>query len=157
MRNDPEMYRGEDWHCDAHQKTAILEKSKKPWEDKRLSLNEYQEAAQKTANFHGCLAMEDSHIKSYYQAEALIYCSLGLAGESGEVVELTKKLLRDDQLNLTDERKERFKEELGDVMWYIANLSKALGFTLEEIADCNIQKLKKRHGICSDTGVPKNS
>ena len=132
-------------------------RSTKPWEGKRMELNEYQENAQKTVNFHGCLSMPDAHIKSYHQAESLIYCSLGLAGESGEVVELTKKLIRDDQLNLTDERRERFKEELGDVMWYLANLSKALGFTLEEIADHNIQKLKKRHEICSDTGVLKNS
>lgn len=128
----------------------------KPWERdycRPLALNEYQEAAQKTANYHGCLDMEDSHIKSYNQAESLIYCSLGLAGESGEVVELTKKFLRDDHMILTPERKESYKAELGDVLWYIANLAKALDFTLEDIAEYNIQKLNIRHGICSDPGL----
>lgn len=134
-------------------------RSTKPWEGKRMELNEYQESAKITANFHGCLSpiSTDSHIVSHYQVEAVIYCSLGLAGESGEVVELTKKLLRDDRLQLTEDRKELFKGELGDVLWYIANLAKALGFTLEEVAEYNIQKLKKRHGVkCLETGQ-KNS
>jgi NTP pyrophosphatase (non-canonical NTP hydrolase) len=112
-------------------------KYKKPWEGKRMELNEYQEQALKTANYHGCL--HDSNL------EAIIYCSLGLAGEAGEVVENTKKLLRDDNSEYTESRKKKFLGELGDVLWYLANLSNALGYTLEEVAEYNICKLEKRH------------
>lgn len=127
----------------------VLEKSKKPWEGKRMTLNEYQEQAQKTANFHGCLdpIVAESTYKGHAQIESLVYCTLGLTGEAGEVAELTKKLIRDDHLKLTDDRKEKYLGELGDVLWYLANLGKALGFTLEEIAEYNIQKLKVRHGV----------
>ena len=111
----------------------------KPWEGKRMTLNEYQEAAAKTANFHGCMIGENPQI------EAMVYCSLGLTGEAGEVVENTKKFLRDDNSELTEERKDRFLGELGDVLWYLANLSEALGFTLENVAWYNLIKLEKRY------------
>lgn len=124
---------------------ALLEKSRKPWEGKRMTLNEYQEQAAKTANFHGCLdgASIESSVSS--RTEAMVYCSLGLTGEAGEVVENTKKFLRDDGQELTESRKDRFLGELGDVLWYLANLSKAIGFTLEEVAEYNVQKLQKRY------------
>lgn len=116
-----------------------LNKHMKPWEEKRMTLNEYQEQSKKTANYHGCMG------GSHPQIESLIYCSLGLAGESGEVVENTKKLLRDDNSELTLDRKVKFLGELGDVLWYLANLSFALGYSLEEVAEYNLHKLQKRY------------
>jgi len=119
-------------------------KHMKPWEGKRMELNEYQENAKKTANFHGCMIGSEVSPMSA-QKEAMIYCSLGLAGEAGEVVENTKKFLRDDNSELTEERKKKFLGELGDVFWYLANLTTALGLTLEEVAIYNQYKLQKRY------------
>lgn len=76
--------------------------------------------------------------------------ALGLAGESGEVVEKIKKLVRDQHLNIRDEDREEILKELGDVLWYVSVMAYYLDFSLEEIAEMNIKKLsdrKKRNKI----------
>lgn len=95
-----------------------------------MDLNTYQMEALKTA--------------IYPQDYAILYPTLGLAGESGEVAEKVKKLIRDDNFNISHEKKEELKKELGDVLWYIATLSADLGLTLQEVAETNIAKLKSR-------------
>lgn len=73
-----------------------------------------------------------------------VYPTLGLVGESGEVAEKVKKLLRDDEGKVTLEKREEIKKELGDVLWYLTALSREFGFTLEEVARANIEKLTSR-------------
>jgi len=71
----------------------------------------------------------------------MVYPALGLAGESGEVCEKVKKYLRgDDSPNL---RKD-IEKELGDVLWYVANLASDLGLHLDNIATKNLDKLRDR-------------
>lgn len=66
---------------------------------------------------------------------------LGLAGEAGEVADIIKKHLAGaKEVDLT-----HLKEELGDVLWYIAEACDCFNFTLEDVAKFNIEKLKKRH------------
>lgn len=72
----------------------------------------------------------------------LSYLTLGLSGESGEVCNKFKKVIRDNKS--IDELKSELKSELGDVLWYLANLSAELGFSLQEIAELNLQKLEDR-------------
>lgn len=74
----------------------------------------------------------------------LIYPTLGLVGESGEVAEKIKKVLVNDKGVLTDERREYLLKELGDVLWYLSRLSQTLGSSLESVANGNIEKLKSR-------------
>ena len=62
------------------------------------------------------------------------YPALGLAGEAGEVAEHAKKAIRDDGGEVTDERRAAMTKELGDVLWYVAQLASELGLELEEIA-----------------------
>jgi NTP pyrophosphatase (non-canonical NTP hydrolase) len=88
-------------------------------------MNEYQEEAVSTAIFP----------KQY----KLIYPALGLAGETGEVVEKVKKYVRDGALD-----KEALAKELGDVLWYLANMADNIGYSLSDIAAMNITKLKDR-------------
>ena len=68
--------------------------------------------------------------------------ALGVGGEAGEVMEIIKKGNRPgrnvDALHL--------REEIGDVLWYLANLAKHYGFTLNEVGVTNIVKLKERYG-----------
>tara|TARA_B100000214_G_scaffold181964_1_gene131238 strand:- start:2488 stop:2817 length:330 start_codon:yes stop_codon:yes gene_type:complete len=73
-----------------------------------------------------------------------IYPTLGLVGESGEVAEKIKKVLRDNNGNFDYESKTAIKKELGDVLWYLANLCNELDFTLNEVAEENLEKLNNR-------------
>lgn len=75
----------------------------------------------------------------------LAYCGLGLTGEAGEVADMLKKHLSGTK-PLDADRLEKLKYELGDVMWYVAALCDGLGFNMGEIAQMNIDKLRKRHG-----------
>lgn len=73
-----------------------------------------------------------------------VYPTLGLAGEAGEVAEKVKKILRDENGELTEEKKEELKKELGDILWYVAQLSTELGLLLSEVVNKNIEKLASR-------------
>ena len=83
-----------------------------------------------------------------------IYPTLGLAGESGEVADKVKKIIRDKNGVFDDSSKEAIKLELGDVLWYVAQLSTELGFELDEVAKSNIKKLESRstRGLIGGSG-----
>jgi NTP pyrophosphatase (non-canonical NTP hydrolase) len=75
---------------------------------------------------------------------ALVYTALGLAGESGEVAEKIKKVLRDHGGELNDDTRAAIRKEMGDVLWYLAQLARDCNLSLEEIAELNVQKLQSR-------------
>ena len=70
-----------------------------------------------------------------------IYPTLGLVGESGEVAEKIKKILRDKNGIFDNESKIALKKELGDVLWYLSNLCNELDFSLDDVAKGNLEKL----------------
>lgn len=74
----------------------------------------------------------------------IVYPSLGLGGETGEVLEKIKKVIRDENLKINLEKKEELIKELGDVLWYLAALSTELKLDLNDIAEKNILKLSSR-------------
>lgn len=74
----------------------------------------------------------------------IVYPTLGLAGEAGEFSNQVKKVLRDDGGSLRTERWDKLVDELGDVLWYAANIAEELGTTLEHVAAVNIAKLTER-------------
>jgi NTP pyrophosphatase (non-canonical NTP hydrolase) len=87
------------------------------------------------------------------------YYGLGLVGEAGEVAEKLKKHFRDDAYSLDDkdltaERRAAIKKELGDTLWYVARLAAHCGFTLDEVAQDNIDKLADRmaRGVLGGSG-----
>jgi NTP pyrophosphatase (non-canonical NTP hydrolase) len=80
----------------------------------------------------------------YPQNAKIIYPALGLAGEAGEVANQVKKILRDNAGSLTEERRAKIIDELGDVLWYAAALATDLRVSLEEVAELNLTKLAKR-------------
>ncbi|HRZ95114.1 MAG TPA: nucleoside triphosphate pyrophosphohydrolase family protein [Candidatus Moranbacteria bacterium] len=73
-----------------------------------------------------------------------IYPTLGLAGESGEVAEKIKKVIRDKNGIIDEETREMIKKELGDVLWYVSQIASELSLTLDDIAEHNIEKLYSR-------------
>jgi NTP pyrophosphatase (non-canonical NTP hydrolase) len=93
-----------------------------------MTLNEYQSLAQRTSSTHLVSAMIENGI-------------LGLCGETGEVADIYKKYLYQGH----EFDREAMKIELGDVLWYVAELATGLGVTLEEVAAGNIEKLRKRY------------
>lgn len=84
----------------------------------------------------------------------LVYLTLGLSGECGEVTNDVKKLIRDDKGILTPERKEHLIDEMGDVLWYLSQLCYEIETPLEVIALRNLAKLRKRQreNTLHDTG-----
>lgn len=91
----------------------------------------YQKACKKTAVYPSI-------------GKNFVYPTLGLAGEAGEVSDKVKKIVRDDGGKITVKKKKELAEELGDVMWYLAQLSTELGLRLSDIAKMNIKKLSSR-------------
>lgn len=73
-----------------------------------------------------------------------IYPTLGLCGEAGEVADKVKKVIRDQGGSFSPEVIEALKLELGDVLWYVAQLSTELGLDLGAIAQANLDKLASR-------------
>lgn len=76
--------------------------------------------------------------------QAMQYVALGLNGEAGEVAEQIKKAMRNDAGELSPERIESLKKELGDVLWYLTRAAAELGTDLGEIAAINVEKLYAR-------------
>jgi len=74
----------------------------------------------------------------------IVYPTLGLTNEAGEVAGKVKKIFRDRNGVISDEDREALKLELGDVLWYLAELCTQLGIGLDEVASANISKLRGR-------------
>jgi NTP pyrophosphatase (non-canonical NTP hydrolase) len=74
----------------------------------------------------------------------LYYPVLGLCGEAGEVAEKVKKIYRDDNGIVTDAKTEEIAKELGDVLWYVANVCCELNISMSKVALLNIAKLRER-------------
>ena len=108
-----------------------------------MDFDEYEALARRTA-----LLNEESRELQLYDL------GLGVAGETGELAEKLKKMIRDDGGKLTDERKEMMKKEIGDVLWYLSQLSRVLGFKFSEAAEANINKLESRlaRGVLKGSG-----
>lgn len=97
-----------------------------------LEIDEYQDRALDTA--------------VYPEDPPLLYIALGIAGEAGEYVEKVKKRFRKvgNTYALTDEERVAMAKELGDLLWYIAVAGHELDYSLSEIAEMNLEKLRGR-------------
>ncbi len=106
-----------------------------------MNFNEYQSIARSLAIYPNL-------------GNNLTYVVLGLNGEAGEVAEKLKKVIRDDNGIISEEKRNEFKKELGDNLWYLANTAAELNFTLEDIAQTNINKLlsRKERNVLNGSG-----
>ncbi len=69
---------------------------------------------------------------------------LGINGEAGEVAEKVKKIIRDKNGKVSQEDKLELSKELGDVLWYLAVFAHDLGFSFDDVAKANLDKLQSR-------------
>lgn len=74
----------------------------------------------------------------------VIYPTLGLANEAGEVAGKVKKIFRDKGGLIGEAERQALKGELGDVLWYLAQVCTELGLSLDEVAEQNLEKLASR-------------
>ena len=105
-----------------------------------MLLDEYQKLAART------LGGDRTHEQQVANA------ALGLTGEAGEVAEIIKKHL----FHATPLDNDALMKELGDCLWYIAAFGTVLGFSLDDIAQRNIDKLRKRYPEGFDTERSRN-
>ena|SRR5665648_515695 len=96
-----------------------------------MNFDEYQHKSRKTALYPAI-------------GHPVIYPTLGLVNEAGEVAGKIKKVFRDKDGQISPETCQALKAELGDVLWYLAQVSTELGLTLDEVAEANIVKLYDR-------------
>lgn len=118
-----------------------------------MTINEYQKAALRTERVTGDRTlfimgrkcgkemMMEEYLRQKLFVERLVNGLMGLNGEAGEAIDLLKKYLYQGH----DLDKAHLAKELGDVAWYIAVSADALGYTLEEILEMNVEKLRKRY------------
>lgn len=86
--------------------------------------------------------------------DPIIYPALGLVNEAGEVAGKIKKVFRDKDGEFDEVTTKDLKAELGDVLWYLSQISTNLGLTLEEIAEYNLEKIfsRKKRNVLRGSG-----
>jgi NTP pyrophosphatase (non-canonical NTP hydrolase) len=106
-----------------------------------MNLNDYQQAALRTA------APRD-------KPNELFHLLLGLVGETGEIAEKAKKIVRDKASDFSQWDTEDLKKELGDTLWYVAVIADYFDVPLEDVAQLNVDKLadRQKRGMISGSG-----
>lgn len=96
-----------------------------------MKFDDYQQKSKKTAIYPAI-------------GHRVIYPTLGLVNEAGEVAGKIKKIFRDQKGKISDKNIEDLKGELGDVLWYVAQVCSELGLSMGEVAEYNMKKLTSR-------------
>lgn len=97
-----------------------------------MNFEEYQKAAKEKAVYPTL-------------GHPVVFPTLGMLGEAGEVSEKIKKIFRDHDSEITESTREEIKKELGDVLWYMSQIASELDINLQEIAEFNLEKITSRH------------
>jgi NTP pyrophosphatase (non-canonical NTP hydrolase) len=95
-----------------------------------MNFNDYSREAEKTAVYPG-----------QGQNAGVVYCALGAAGEAGEIANVIAKMLCG---GVVEDSQAKLIEEIGDTLWMLDSLAREIGVTLEECAEVNLDKLRKR-------------
>lgn len=108
-----------------------------------MNLNDYQQQASETAIYPGA-----------GEILGLTYTTLGLCSEAGEIAGKVKKIIRDDNGEISEEKLDALSDEVGDTLWYIAQLAEELNRRLDGIAQRNLDKLnsRKERGVIGGSG-----
>lgn len=96
-----------------------------------MDFKKYQKLSQKTAVYPR-------------RGRNFIYPTLGLVGEAGEVADKVQKIIRDKEEKMDEDTKKEIGKELGDVLWFLAQVATELKLSLAQIAKDNLAKLQSR-------------
>lgn len=107
-----------------------------------MIFDDYQKQALTTAKLSGD------------ELKDVMHWVLGITGESGEIAEKVKKIIRDKNGEFSEQDKSELAKEIGDVLWYLATLAHQLGVSFDDIAAANLAKLKSRQkrGVIGGSG-----
>ncbi len=107
-----------------------------------MTFDEYQKLALTTAQYTGD------------ELKDIMHWVLGVTGESGEIAEKVKKIIRDKNGEVSAADKTELAKEIGDVLWYLATLAHQLGVSFDKVAADNLAKLKSRQerGVIGGSG-----
>ena len=107
-----------------------------------MNFNDYQKQSKKTA------------IYPKFEGHGWVQAALGLASGSGEVANNLKKVLRDHNGEINDATLQAVKGELGDVLWYVSQITTELGLDLDDVAQANLDKLfdRKKRNVLTGSG-----
>lgn len=110
-----------------------------------MNFNDYQKQAIST--------LTGDHAYGDLSAELMAQI-LGLVGESGEVAEKVKKIIRDKAGVISEDDRKELLKELGDILWYINAVSHLLGSNISEVAESNLDKVlsRKSRGVTKGSG-----
>lgn len=100
-----------------------------------MNLDKYQKEAREFDNFEISVNLTEP---------GFIEKVLGLVGEAGETADKVKKIIRDKGGRAEADDIDAIKKELGDILWYVANVARYLGLKMSDIAETNIEKLSSR-------------
>ena len=129
-----------------------------------ITFSDYQAKTKETAIYRNKIFNYVWEFEKYYINEKahdnlkgllkLYYVILGLSGEASELCNKAKKIIRDDNGIITEEKKKELSAELGDLIWYCASLANELNIDLGQIAVDNIKKLadRKQKGTLNGSG-----
>ena len=106
-----------------------------------MNFTDYQTKSRRTAKYPAI-------------GHSVIYPTLGLTNEAGEVAGKLKKVFRDKLGVIGEAEREALKSELGDVLWYLAQVCTELELSLDEVAEANIAKLfdRLKRGVIKGDG-----
>jgi len=106
-----------------------------------MKFDDYQKKSKKTAIYPAI-------------GHRVIYPTLGLVNEAGEVAGKIKKIFRDQEGKVSKKNINDLKGELGDVLWYVAQVCSELGLSMNEVAEYNLEKLMSRleRGVIGGSG-----
>ena len=118
--------------------------------------NEYKDFAMRTNDKKSAARLSKSIKSLEYQGFCdvgeVIHACFGLSGEVGELNDMVKKwIFHEKQLD-----KDHAKKEVGDILWYIALICNAFGWSLDDVMQCNVDKLKARYPDGFDTHRANN-
>jgi len=112
-----------------------------------MNLNEYQSESRRTAIYPRRIPpiRMMGYEGIFPDVECgLVYPTIGLVGESGEFLEKVKKIIRDKEGFIDDSTREKLLDELGDILWYLSQVSFELNYALDGLAERNLKKLRDR-------------
>lgn len=106
-----------------------------------MKFSEYQQKSRRTAAYPSI-------------GHSVIYPTLGLVNEAGEVAGKIKKIFRDKAGQISETDRQALQAELGDVLWYLAQMATELNLSLDEIAEHNLEKLldRQQRGVIGGEG-----
>jgi NTP pyrophosphatase (non-canonical NTP hydrolase) len=110
-----------------------------------MNINDYSNQAIST--------MTNDHTYGDFSPQ-LVAQLFGLVGESGEIAEKVKKIIRDKNGKINDDDRIELLKEIGDVLWYVNAVADMLGSSLEEVAQMNLDKVlsRKSRGVTKGSG-----